>query len=498
MESNKMRHLLYLCGAALLLMTVGSMTSFLFPLHTGVDQNCFLTVARAWLSGRLPYRDIFEQKGPLLYLLHIPAAAFPQTRFLGVYLVQAAAWVLLLCGIERLAGILRPAYSLRTRYAVAVWSALVIVTSRCYSRGDNAEEFCLVPVMFALCDLMQTVKSEEITFSRGLLLRNGIFAGLVLWIKFSMLGFFIGWCLVIGVLLWRGHGFLTALRAGLWFLLGMALTALPWAIYFGANHALHDLIDVYFISNATLYPRRITLLDRFLDFFRSDLYKNPVMVPLILSGAWLSMKGTKLREKSAVWVTMILLYVFVFIGGVRYRYYLLILGAFVPFGVIALCDLLRRAVFTRHQAAWTAARICAYAAILLLTGNCLYFIGKPRSYYPQEQFAAYMEPGSILLNYGFLDGGFFLVSGTELPDSRYFCKVNIYREQLPEMYEEQERIIDECAADYAVIRKEDGESWDERYDYAPFYENYVKIAEARESYDGYCYALYRLRTRANT
>ena len=187
-----------------------------------------------------------------------------------------------------------------------------------------------------------------------------------------------------------------------------------------------------------------------------------------------------------------------FIGGVRYRYYLLILGAFVPFGVIALCDLLRRAVFTRHQAAWTAARICAYAAILLLTGNCLYFIGKPRSYYPQEQFAAYMEPGSILLNYGFLDGGFFLVSGTELPDSRYFCKVNIYREQLPEMYEEQERIIDECAADYAVIRKEDGESWDERYDYAPFYENYVKIAEARESYDGYCYALYRLRTRANT
>ena len=99
MESNKMRHLLCLCGAALLLMTVGSMTSFLFPLHTGVDQNCFLTVARAWLSGRLPYRDIFEQKGPLLYLLHIPAAAFPQTRFLGVYLVQAAAWVLLLCGI---------------------------------------------------------------------------------------------------------------------------------------------------------------------------------------------------------------------------------------------------------------------------------------------------------------------------------------------------------------------------------------------------------------
>ena len=293
------------------------------------------------------------------------------------------------------------------------------------------------------------------------------------------------------MLLWRERGFLTALRAGLWFLAGMVLTALPWVIYFGLHHALHDLIDVYFISNATLYPRRITLLDRFLDFFRSDLYKNPVMVPLILFGAWYCTRGTRLRERSAVWVTMILLYVFVFIGGVRYRYYLLILGAFVPFGIIALCDLLRKSVFSRHQSAWRAVRLCIYPLLLVLTGNCLYFIGRPRSYYPQEQFAEYMEPGAVLLNYGFLDGGFFLVSGTEPPDSRYFCKVNIYREQLPEMYEEQERIIDECSADYAVIRKEKAERWADKYSYAPFYENYEMIAEAEEPHDEYCYALYR-------
>ena len=491
MHVSKAKHLLCLTGIALLLMTVGSMTSFLFPLHTGVDQNCFLTVARAWLEGRLPYRDIFEQKGPLLYLLHIPAAAFPQGRFFGVYLVQTAVWVLLLLGFERLARICMPGSTVRTQLAVAAWSALAIVTARCYSRGDNAEEFCLVPVVFALCDLMQAVRAEQTAFSRRILLRNGIFAGLVLWIKFSMLGFFIGWCLVIGVLLWRDRGFLTALRAGLWFLLGMALTAVPVLLYFGLHHALRDLFDVYFLANATLYPRKITMLDRVLDFFRSDLYKNPVMVPLILFGAAFCTKGRRLREKAAVWVPLSLLYVFVFIGGVRYRYYLLILGAFVPFGIIALRQILQNFVFSKHESAWFAVRLCMYPSILVLTGNCLYFIGKPRSYYPQVQFAEKMEAGKILLNYNFLDGGFFLMSGTKLPDSRYFCKVNIYREQLPEMFEEQERIICERSADYAVIRREKAETWEEKYSYAPFYENYEKIADAEEHYDGYCYELYQ-------
>jgi len=106
MEKKKATHLFQLFCISASVMAVCSMTSFLFPLHTGVDQNCFLTVARAWISGRLPYRDIFEQKGPLLYLLHVPAALSPQSRFFGVYCVQVITWVLILSGFRKLAGIM--------------------------------------------------------------------------------------------------------------------------------------------------------------------------------------------------------------------------------------------------------------------------------------------------------------------------------------------------------------------------------------------------------
>ena len=47
-----------------LLMTVCSMASPLFPLHTGVDQNCFLTVGKAMLSGTVPYGICMSKRAP--------------------------------------------------------------------------------------------------------------------------------------------------------------------------------------------------------------------------------------------------------------------------------------------------------------------------------------------------------------------------------------------------------------------------------------------------
>ena len=57
--------------------------------------------------------------------------------------------------------------------------------------------------------------------------------------------------------------------------------------------------------------------------------------------------------------------------------------------------------------------------------------------------------------------------------------------------------IDPAAVLYAVIRREKSETWEEKYSYAPFYENYEKIADAEEHYDGYCYELYQRKGNAD-
>ena len=48
-------------GISFVLLFFCSMTSYLFPIHNWVDQNCFLTLGKGILEGTVPYRDLFEQ-----------------------------------------------------------------------------------------------------------------------------------------------------------------------------------------------------------------------------------------------------------------------------------------------------------------------------------------------------------------------------------------------------------------------------------------------------
>lgn len=467
-------------------MTVGSMTSFLFPLHTGVDQNCFLTVARLWLSGKIPYADICEQKGPLLYLLHIPAALLPS--FLGVYFVQIAFWTAILAAFARLCRILSPAMPRKRALLAAAWSALVIVTAYCYSGGDNAEEYCLLPVSISLGDLLLEANREKHGFSWKFLLRSGALAGCVLWVKFSMLGFYLGFCACVGFWALRDGGLREALKSAGVFLLGMAIPTVPILLYFGFAHALGPLLEVYFYDNAVLYPRGRSLWLRIRDY-AADLARNPVFFIAIAIGFLALFKGkfsVSKRGGAAAAVTFLTLYLLLYAGGVRYRYYPLILGAFVPTGFAAFFQDAKKP----RPKALSAVFLAAYPLLLFAFGNRVRYFFKPLDFYPQIQFAKLIEPGSVLLNYDFLDGGFFLTSGAQPPIGRYFCRLNIPRDKLPEMYEEQERAITGKIADYAVLRKTPEETWEERYPFGPLYENYELRAECSDTIAGYDYRLY--------
>ena len=46
-----------------------SKNSFLYPFNDWVDLNAFFTVGRGIKHGMIPYLDLFEQKGPIIYFL---------------------------------------------------------------------------------------------------------------------------------------------------------------------------------------------------------------------------------------------------------------------------------------------------------------------------------------------------------------------------------------------------------------------------------------------
>ena len=73
---------------AFVLLSIGSMCSYLYPYQNRVDQNCFFTVGKGMMTGLVTYRDLFEQKGPLLYFLHGLAYLISPDSFIGVFAVS--------------------------------------------------------------------------------------------------------------------------------------------------------------------------------------------------------------------------------------------------------------------------------------------------------------------------------------------------------------------------------------------------------------------------
>ena len=76
---------------AALILLLTSQSSPLYPINLWGDANCLFTVGRVMKDGGVLYRDIYEQKGPLLYLIHALAACLSDTSFWGVYIMEALA-----------------------------------------------------------------------------------------------------------------------------------------------------------------------------------------------------------------------------------------------------------------------------------------------------------------------------------------------------------------------------------------------------------------------
>lgn len=116
---------------AFVLLSIGSMCSYLYPYQNRVDQNCFFTVGKGMMTGLVPYRDLFEQKGPLLYFLHGLAYLISPDSFIGVFGLEVASmtlWFVYLYKLARLYTTPRPAMLLVSAAGV------LTVVANCFLR----------------------------------------------------------------------------------------------------------------------------------------------------------------------------------------------------------------------------------------------------------------------------------------------------------------------------------------------------------------------------
>ncbi len=437
------------CAAALMLL-FASQCSPLYPINVWGDANCLLTVGRVMRHGGVVYRDIYEQKGPLLYLIHMLAAYISDTSFLGVYVMEVAA----------LTAALYAAYGwMRTR-AGSVWalSAAVIfgaltVTGGAFARGDSAEEFCLPLLIGTLAIAYAEYGRRGRPMRMKRLFVCGVLAGLIATVKYTLLGALVGLCVVEGVLALREGGLTRALKSAGVFLLGMALPILPWVLYFAANGALGDAYTAYIYNNIFLYGDTITLWERcalIAGYARQNLlWLIPTALGLI---ALLRDRGETRAVRLCVCAMAACQFAAVFFVGRVWAYSLM---AMAPFGVVGGMQLRRvliaRAKTIRGGAKAVAAALAAALGVAWLMTPNAFLRGQKLEDLAQGRLAAQMESGATLLQYNHLDDGLYLAAHV-LPEQKYFVRLNVHDD---EMRSELDRYVREAIPDYVLV------SWNE-------------------------------------
>lgn len=452
---------LFCIVTAAILLAVTSKCSFLYPLNDWQDANIYLTMGKSMLDGRILYRDCFDHKGPLLYFLHAIAAFVTSRSFFGVYILEIAAFSTFLFGAWKLISLYCPEGNVITLPVLGA----AILSSPAFCHGDSAEELCLPLLMWSLYNSVCYLKKEypNTSMPARTVFLNGVLAGCVLWIKYTLLGFHFAWMAMMFFSCLFRKAWKEAFLDCLIFLAGMVMTALPWIAYFGYHHSLGYLWECYVYDNIFLYAKQEpiqwwhvikSMIKNLLDCGLTN-WKFSLWV-ILGEGAFLFSNRNTWIEKCNLLALSAFTAFGVCWGVVQWQpYYGLVFGLFAVFGMIPLCWLAEKILENTTVKRGKQGAIFAFVLVMSLlwclkTGNYTDQIGRNKNTLVQYQFADIIceTEEATLLNYGFMDGGFYTAAGIT-PQNRFYCTTNM---PLPDRYEEQRGMVLAGAVDYVVTR----------------------------------------------
>lgn len=492
LPQRKLFAYLFCLLSAALIMLLCTKSSPLYPLNDWEDANILFTMGRGMMRGRVPFADLYDQKGPLAYLLYGLAALISSRSFIGLYLIETLCFSGFLYWSWRTVCLFEERNAL---WCMPLLGALV-ASAMSFSHGGSVEELCLPALAFSFYDILRYYRREyPAPMPLCRVLAHGLLAGCLLWVKYTMLGFYIAWMAVLFIALLIARRTGRAFAACGVFLGGMAIATLPWLLYFGLQGALPDMLRYYFLYNIFGYSGEAARgpVQILLNMGKNTLAtfrRNPQYALLIALGVlWLTLDKraeAKKIERWNVWALCVLSCMGIYVGELGYRYYGVVLTAFACLGLAPLLRLFNRYISPRlAEKRWAALLPAAVLALSLalcpLISDNAYMLGWKRDRLPQYRFAAVIRESGAdnsLLCYQMMDAGFYLCAGYE-PDFRCFTRLNIAHEEIRAA---QDRLLDEGHTAFVVTQNK-----------TLTHENYALVGDASYYYEeaDHSYYLYQ-------
>jgi len=225
--------------------TFTSKNSFLFAFQDSRDIQIFLTTARGILDGDVLYRDIFEVKGPYLYVIYVLGLMIGRGTLLGVYFIEVLLFSVYLYLSYKIA--ILYVKNVPLCFLITAITGFLSTTTLAMDGGGQCEEL-LLPVLsvivYVTLKYFKGIYPKRIPVSDVLLV--SICFTIIFWMKYTMVGLVLGLILYLIYIQIKDKTVQNIpYYAGI-FLLGVILTTLPIIIYFTYHNAWDSMWNTYF------------------------------------------------------------------------------------------------------------------------------------------------------------------------------------------------------------------------------------------------------------
>lgn len=308
--------------------------------HPDVDSSVFLYIGREMLRGKIPYVDLFDHKGVILYLIQcVGLLLSPPGTYFGVWLVEWAGLFVTAVFMYKTMRLL--AASKVTSYLVLL--IIVFTYANVYCGGGNfAEEYALPWIAAAVYIYLKFFMTLRYRSAEVVIL--GVGCGIVAFLRANMIGIWIAFTPLVIFFLLRNRKFKEILHCIGCFAAGLAVVCIPLGIYFVLTDSLDSMIKYYIQFNMSYTEDKASVLNQLNAML--SIGSGAHIAAVIFA----ALTYKYVEFKKVFWINMWGLaasLIFAAMGGRAYDHYGLIL---LPLLVIPVCCSIRVAVHRMEQA----------------------------------------------------------------------------------------------------------------------------------------------------
>ncbi|WP_163264490.1 glycosyltransferase family 39 protein [Dysgonomonas sp. 216] len=460
---------------------LNSKNSPLYLFNEWCDPNIYFSIGKGMINGLIPYKDLFDHKGPFIFLIYAIAYLISPNSFLGVYIIECITLFISLIFVYKIARLyLNDTFS----FATALIYTVFLFTKSHY--GGSAEEFISVSIIVSFYYFILYFRDNDLPDKkyRNQMFIHGLMFGLAFLSKLSICVFWVPLLLVIGINLLFKKEYIKALIYSLIFLLGFIVFILPFILYFSLNSALYDAYFGYIEFNSMYaeFNPDIWLLRKIVVQFIKLMINDFISFPILVLGVcMLSFTKRYIKNKLykfGILASFALSFIFICLSKYIMTYAHMVIYAYSVFGLIFIFQIIDKIIDYKKYNLYIC--IAVFVGTLVIGTNdkklfnedinCL--TRKTECTYMQKKFTQIInkEKNPTLLNIG-LDFGVFTKSGI-VPTYKYFFYPNIPYHIYPEIRDYQVNLIETKDPMFIVI----GE-------YSSYFEVYNDLPALHKNYE---------------